>query len=205
MQCEAPDMHFYSEIRDFNLEFLGLVASGRRRCHGQIFGLDAAVVDQISRFNPAQLDAMAATPCLLTGFTGTAARLGLGVAEPLPAVDPEWGAHARLFAAGLLTYVWQTARRDALRAALCLGTADHLLSGETGFRDIRRHADRALQHLEGRFRCSRRFWPDLVRAAREGHPERLRLAHLTAIQLAMAEVRQVARQRFESDRPALAH
>ena len=54
MQCEAPDTHFYAEMRDFNLEFLALVAAGRSRCHGALFGLDVAVVEQISRFNPSR-------------------------------------------------------------------------------------------------------------------------------------------------------
>lgn len=65
MQREAPDTHFYAEISDFNLEFLGLLVEARQRCHGGVFGLDSAVVEQISRLNAAQLVAMAATPCLL--------------------------------------------------------------------------------------------------------------------------------------------
>ena len=68
MQREAPDTHFYAEMRDLNLEFLGLLAAGRQCCHGPVFGLDTAVVDQISRLDPPQLEAMAATPCLLAGF-----------------------------------------------------------------------------------------------------------------------------------------
>ena len=40
MQREAPDMQFYAEIRDLNIEFLALVAEGRRCCHGPVFGLD---------------------------------------------------------------------------------------------------------------------------------------------------------------------
>ena len=187
MTCEAPDTHFYAEMRDFNLEFLDLMVSGRRRCHGPVFGLDTAVVDPISRFSLAQLEAMAATPCLLAGFTVMVPRAGTRVAEPVPGSDPEWGEHARLFAAGLLTYVRQATRRDSLRTALCVGAAGHLLTGDGGCRDIRSYADRALQQLEARFRRSSRFWPDLVRAARDGHPERLQLARLTAIQLATAE------------------
>ncbi len=188
MQCEAPDTHFYAEMHDFNLEFLALVISGRAGRHGPVFGLDSAVVDPISRFNPAQLEAMAATPCLLAGFAVTPPRAGVRVAEPGPGCDPQWSEHARLFAAGLLSYVQQAVRRDALRAALCAGVAGHLLADGGCIRDIRRHADRALQHLEARFRRSGRFWPDLVRAARDGNPERLQLVRLTAIQLATAEI-----------------
>ena len=187
MQREPPDTHFYAEIRDLNLEFLSLLAAGRRCCHGPVFGLDTAVVDPISRFNPAQLDAMAATPCLLAGFGAGRGTRAMRIAEPPPAGDPEWNAHARLFAAGLLTYVLQMARRDALLAALCAGSAAGPLAGDTGFRDICGYADRALQHLEARFRRQTRFWPDLVRATRDGRPERLHLARLSAIQLATSE------------------
>jgi hypothetical protein len=187
MQREPPDTHFYAEVRDLNLEFLSLLAAGRRCCIGPVFGLDTAVVDQIARFNPAELDAMAATPCLLAGFGANLGTRTVRIAEPPPAGDPEWGVHARLFAAGLLTYVLQMARRDALLAALCAGSAAGSLAGATGFRDIRGYAERALQHLEARFRRQSRFWPDLVRATRDGRPERLHLARLSAIQLATSE------------------
>jgi hypothetical protein len=80
------------------------------------------------------------------------------------------------------------ARRDSLRAALCIGPAASTLAGDTTFRDIRGYADRASQHLEARFRRHTRFWPDLVRATRDGQPERLHLARLTAIQLATSEL-----------------
>ncbi len=191
MRREAPDTHFYAEIRDLNLEFLGLVAAGRRHCHGSIFGLDAGVVDPISRFSRAQLEAMAATPCLLAGFATSRGARAIRIAEPPPAADPDWSAHARLFAAELLTYVLQMRRRDPLRAALCAsiaaGSLAGTLAGDSAYRDIRGYADRALQHLEARFRRQTRFWPDLVRATREGHPERLQLARLSAIQLATSE------------------
>jgi hypothetical protein len=190
MRREAPDTRFYSEIKDLNVEFLALVAAARDRCHGPVFGLDSAVVEHIGRLAPAQLEAMAETPCLLAGFAAARApRFDSRVAEPAPVSDPQWTGRARLFAAGLLTYAWQVARRDSLRAALCIGPSAAALAGDTSFRDIRGYADRALLHLEARFRRSHRFWPDLVRAGREGHPERLQLARLTAIQLATAELR----------------
>lgn len=190
MRREAPDTRFFSEIKDLNMEFLSLVAAARDRCHGPVFGLDGAVVEHIGRLAPAQLEAMAETPCLLAGFAAARApRVDSRVAEPAPVSDAQWTGRARLFAAGLLTYAWQVARRDSLRAALCVGPAAAALAGDTSFREIRGYADRALLHLEARFRGSHRFWPDLVRAGRDGHPERLQLARLTAIQLATSEVR----------------
>lgn len=188
MRREAPDTRFYNEIKDLNIEFLGLIAAARDACHGAAFGLDSAVVGHIARLGPLQLEAIAETPCILAGFAEAAARPVSRVAEPAPSSDPEWTARARLFTAGLLTYAWQVSRSDALRAALCVGPAAATLAGDTRFRDIRGYADRALVHLQARFRRSGRFWPDLVRAARDGDPDRLHLARLTAIQLATAEV-----------------
>jgi hypothetical protein len=144
-------------------------------------------VDQISRFGRAQLEAMAAMPCLLVGFAGSRGAWPARVAEPPLSSDSEWAADARLFAAGLLTYVLQMAERDALRAALCAGSTAGSLAGNSAYRDIRAGADRALQRLEARFRRQTRFWPDLIRATRDGDPECLQLARLSAIQLATFE------------------
>jgi hypothetical protein len=187
MQREAPDTHFYAEIRDFNLEFLGLVTAAKARCHGAVLGLDPGVVEALGRLDPAQLGEVAATPCLLAGFAPRPSRPGR-IAEPPPALDPDWAEQARLFAAGLLTYVSQMSR-DPLRAALCASAGMTTIAAAPGARDLRGDAHRALQHLEARFSRHARFWPDLVRASRDGHPERLHLARLTAIQLAMSERR----------------
>ena len=188
MQREAPDTHFYAEIRDFNVEFLGLVSAAAGRCHGPVFGLDPGVVEPIGRLDPSQLVAMAATPCLLAGFAARPPRPAR-IAEPPPAVDADWSEQARLFAASLLAYASRMSRRDSLRAALCASGAVAAVPVLPAGGDIRGHANRALQHLEARFSRHARFWPDLVRASRDGHAERLHLARLTAIQLAMSEGR----------------
>jgi hypothetical protein len=133
---------------------------------------------------------MAATPCLLAGFASArTARFPQRVAEPPPAADAEWVGQAGLFAAGLLTYVWQMGRRDALRAALCGAGTAAAQGDELSFMRIRGLAARAAQHIEARFSGRTRFWPDLVRAVRDGQPEGIRLARLTAIQLATSEYR----------------
>ncbi len=190
MQREGPDTQFFAEIREFNLEFLGLLARARERGEATVFGLDGAVLEGVRRLDTAQREAIAATPCLLAGFrTVNAGRIALGVAEPVPARDPEWVTAARLFAAGLFGYAWQMSRRDPLRAALCAGPVAGRLCGQMSFREMRAAgAGVALRQLEARFhRCSR-FWPDLVAAARDGHTGRLDLARLTAIQLATGEL-----------------
>jgi len=85
MQREAPDTHFYVEIRDFNLEFLGLVAEARQRCHGPVFGLDPAVIDQVGRMNPAQLEEMGASIVLSNAYH-LAQRPGIEVVQTLGGV-----------------------------------------------------------------------------------------------------------------------
>ncbi len=186
MRCEAPDSQFFAELRDLNLAFLALAVAGRRRGYGPVFGLDGAVLEALAPLTASQLEAAALVPCLLVAFAPWPTRFARHVAEPPPGDDADWIEQARLFAAGLLAYARQASRRDELRAALVVGTAE-LLPGGAGCRDIRSEADRALQHLQARFRDSPRFWPELVRAARDGHPQRLQLARLAAIQLATIE------------------
>jgi hypothetical protein len=188
MEREAPDKHFYAEMRDLNLEFLALLAQCRHRPAGApLFGLDAAVLEPLGRLGAVQLEAMAATPCLLAGFRATPPRGLARVAEPRPGEEPGCCADARVFAASLLTYAWQMARRDPLRAALCAGAPRDEPATGLRFRDIPGYASRALLHLEARFCRHARFWPDLVRAARDGQSQRMELARLTAIQLAVSE------------------
>ncbi len=187
MPREAPDRHFYAEMRDLNLEFLTLVARCRPRPGAGLFGLDAAVMGSLGHLSAAQFEAIAATPCLLASFRALP-RHGLSqVAEPPLADDPAWGGDTRVFAAGLLTYLWQIAGRDRLQAALCAGLQAEASATGLRFRDIPGCASRALLNLEARFCRQARFWPDLVRAAREGEPRRLELLRLTALQLAVAE------------------
>lgn len=183
MRCEAPDSQFFAELRDLNLAFLALAVAGRQRGYGPVFGLDDAVLEALVRLTTAQLEAAALVPCLLVAFAPRPTRLARQVAEPPPGDDADWVEQARLFAAGLLAYARQASRRDELRAALVVGATERLPDG-AGYRDIRSEADRALQHLQARFRDSPRFWPELVRAARDGHAQRLQLARLAAIQLA---------------------
>jgi hypothetical protein len=189
MQREAPDSIFFREINDFNAEFLALLAAAATRYSGPMLGLDSAILEPIAKLSGAQLEAIAGTPCLLAGFAVARRQRALRVAESQPSTDAAWTEQARLFAAGLLTYAWQMARRDPLRAALCLGPQAQALVAGTTLRDIRSSAERNLQHLEARFASHSRFWPDLVRAARDGRPERIQLARLTAIQLATLEAR----------------
>lgn len=189
MRCEPPDLQFYAEIRDLNLEFLELIVEAHRTWGRSVFGLDGMVLEQIGSLHAAQLEAIASVPCLLAGF---APHRPFGapafVAESRPDGDGAWNERLRLFAAGLWSYVWQMARHDPLHAALCAGTPQAAQLGAMSFRDMRCSGEQARQHLQARFPQGR-FWMDLVRAAQDGQAEGLRLARLSAIQLATSEAR----------------
>lgn len=189
MRREPPDPGFYAEIRDLNLECLRLVIEGRRGVR-PVLGLDSAIVEQISRLTSTQLEAVAGTPCLLAALSAVrpAGTVPDGIAEPLHESDARWLDATRVFTAGLITYVWQTARRDPLLAGLCVGpvTRNSADPATLSFRDVRRVTRGASHHLEARFYRHARFWPDLIRACRDGNAERVRLAQLTGIQLALA-------------------
>lgn len=204
MRREAPDTRFFFEIKDFNMEFLTLLAAAPDHGPQGLFGLDGAIVSQVARMTPGQLETMADVPCLLAGFGTRRSREPAGVAEPSPAMQAAaWAGHARLFAAELLTYTWQMARRDPLRAALCLGADALPLVDKASVRDIHVYANRALQHLQARFLGHWRFWPDLVCATREGRTERIQLARLTAIQAATLEARRRPLAKDSARKPAV--
>lgn len=189
MRPEPPDTRFYTEIADLNLAFLRLVASSSSYRCAAVFGLDAGIVEQIARLNATQLQAVAETRCLLATLRGPVAR-HLHVSHVAEAraegADPRWLDATRIFAAGLVTYAWQVVRSDPLRAALCLGS----LAAEfrqLGFRDAQLYSATALGFLQARFCDHHRIWPDLVRAARGGGEEAMRLARMAVVQVALSD------------------
>lgn len=173
MRREAPDTQFFVEIRDLNREFLRLLTSPAAPA-GQQFGLPAPVVAGLRGLDAGQLDFVAATPGLLAGFLDLpgdwrlAAEPGLGESRPTA-----WQAAARVFAAGLLTYLWQLARRDRLAVALCIGPAAELRRGLAAirFRDIQACAPVAVQSLTARHAGHPTWWPALITAARSDDEE----------------------------------
>jgi hypothetical protein len=186
MTPKWPDKQLRREIRDFNREFLDLVCQDPRP--GAAYGLPPAVRQRLAGLAPAQLDAIADTPCLLVTVAASPGpgRPG-GVADgPCPpAVTP--AEPMRLFAAALLTWLWHTARQDRLLAALCIGPERHAAEqlATAGFRDLQRAAAGADLCLEARFCRHPRLWPDLVRAASRPNPQVLTAARLSAVQLTL--------------------
>jgi hypothetical protein len=185
MRCEAPDPRFYGELRDLNLEFLRLVLEGPP-APAPVFGLPGMVATTLRGLSPAQLETVAATPCLLAALPpGAVPAREAVLRDSHEPPDSPWEHATRLFVVGVLTYLWHTARQGPLHRALCAGFPLPATEG-AGFRELRELARLASRHLEARFRSHPRFWPDLAAAARAGAPGPLRLAQLTAVQLALA-------------------
>lgn len=183
MSGKAPEMQHRAELRELNLEFLGLI--GRSPPGQPAFGLDGALCDRIRRLPVAALETIADTPCLLAGFPELPPReTARGVAEPPPGRS---GDAVRLYSAALLTYLWQAARHDPLLAALCLGPDPDAVErfAAVGFRDINRAVAAGPGHLEARFCRHPRLWPDLLRAAGSADPEIVTATWLSVVQVAL--------------------
>lgn len=198
MPGKWPDTQLRQEIRDFNREFLELICTDTRP--GTVFGLQPTVRQRLGALVPAQLEAIAATPCLLAAFVVLPPRqLPRGVAEatgagpvadsgqpagPVPRAQAE---AARIYAASLLTWLWHTARQDRLLAALCIGPGRVGVEqlGSACFRDLQRAAAGADECLEARFCRYPRLWPDLVRAASGADATLLTATHLSVVQLTL--------------------
>jgi hypothetical protein len=148
-----------------------------------------AIRQRLRLLDPVQLEAVAATPCLLAAFAVLPPRLVVqGVAEaPLTAARGTQADAARLFAASLLAWLWHTARQDRLLAALCIGPGSLIVEhfSRAAFRDLQRTAAVASECLEARFCRHPRLWPDLVRAATIPAGPVLTATRLSLVQLTL--------------------
>jgi hypothetical protein len=187
-----PETRLGTELYGLNREFLELLRDGAREPH--VFGLDAPLRQRLAGLNPAQLDSIAHTPCLLASFSVLPpARSARRVAEPTgPRATPMPAAlaeAARLFAASLLAWLWHAAREDRLLAVLCMGPGLHDLDGLAGapFSELQRAAITATEHLEARFCRHPRLWPDLLRAATSGDAQLIAATRLSVIQLTLVQ------------------
>ena len=211
MTAKWPETRLGTELYGFNREFLELLRDGAREPH--VFGLDAPLRQRLANLNPAQLDSIARTPCLLASFSVLPpARCPRGVAEPSrhsPAPIPAALAEAaRLFAASLLAWLWHTAREDRLLAVLCIGPGLQDLDGLAGaaFGDLQRAAVTATEYLEARFCRHPRLWPDLLRAASSSDTQLMAATHLSAVQLTLVgRVPLSGTQRDSLHRPPTKH
>lgn len=198
MQCKPPDKQFFSEIRDLNLGFLQLVADPRVGDDALgMLAMPSASAAALQSLQQAELSRLACAPVLLARLDDLS--LGSGVAEttPLPAgLDPEWSRRASLFAAGLLTYLWQLARRQPVAASLCLGPDPvrvQALARLTG-QEVLACGAVAGAMLRARRVFRAPFLPQLLRTAREDAPVS-ELPGLELIPLGLAQLRPGAARR----------
>lgn len=193
MRCKPPDSRTYEALRSLNAGFLALVTDPDGLGVAPRLGLDPPICAQLSRLAPEELEFIAGTPSLLAGFdTPDRAHAVLSgrVAEPRSdsvAWSDARSAAARVFAAALLTYLWQMDRRDRLMTALCVGSAEPL--PDLTIARIQAYAAEATHRLRARFADHPCFWPDLIRAARSHDPDLRYLSRLTVIPLSLAEGR----------------
>jgi hypothetical protein len=198
MQCKPPDKQFFAEIRDLNLGFLRLVADPRAGDEALgMLAMPAASAAALQSLEEPELSRVASAPVLLARLDDLG--FGSGVAEtmPLPAgLDPQWSQRVSLFAAGLLTYLWQLARRQPVAASLCLGPDParvQALARLTGQEVL------ACGAVAGTILRARRvfrapFLPELLRTARHGAPSE-DLPGLDLIPLGLAQLRPGAARR----------
>jgi hypothetical protein len=192
MRCKPPDKRFYQELTELNAGFLSLFTDQRLLWHGPLLGLDPPITHGLRALAAAELDFVAATPCLLAGFPvlpfPDAVSESQTGARP---ADDRWLESARLYSAELTMYLWQLARQDHFATTLCVGRATDGMKQLTnmGFREMQASARIAMYHLRARFGRHPRFWPDLIRAARSGNQDLRSLSRLTIIPLTLAERR----------------
>jgi hypothetical protein len=158
------------------------------------FGLPPTIVTQLRRLAPRELEFIAGTPVLLAVFEPPPfavgqiadAESGCGrYAAPVAGPQPR---QAELFAAALVTWLWQMDRHDELVRALCVEAGQPLPAA--GFPTIDALAGHAARNLRARFCDHPRFWPDLLRAARSRDADLRELVRLSALPLLVAEARQ---------------
>ncbi len=194
MRCESPDRRFFAEVRDLNLEFLTLVADQRAgEAVWRLLGLAPRTAARLRGLSESERQFMATVPALLAGFSRSPAVLRVAEQTSLNGeLEPGWLADATLFSTGLLTYLWQLARTDRLRIALCVGPGRGLRNDlrTIGFRDIRACAAQAVPDLRARHP---RWWADLINAARSEDDELRERCRLDPIALSLAPLASAAK------------
>lgn len=192
MRPDHSDMQIYEDLTDLNRGFLGLLTEPGAGRAVPGLGLDSAIVDQLRRLSPEEMEFIAGTPGLLACFARVPLTLLHQVAEmPItrPPTEPGWRESARLYVTGLLTYMWQTEQHGWPACTLCTGAVEK----EPGslavldFARIRASADLAVDQLRARFAAHPVFWADLIRSARSGNEDFQTLSQLTIIPLVLAE------------------
>ena len=198
MHHKQPDIHFFNELTDLNMDFLQLVAC--YPCHDaqSVLGLEPPIVDSLRRLDRDQLRSIAAAPRLLACFSSLPPEQLPGtIAESRPGPSAEelaWLETATVFAAGLMTYLWQLSKQDYCTASLCIGPTPPRIRDFAAmrFREIRHQATHSVRLLRAHLSDQPRVWFDLVRSARSADPEMQHLSRLKLIPLGLVGRRPVS-------------
>lgn len=186
MVPEVLEKTLRKEMRDLNLEFLKMMSRPR---DGTAFGLPSELRGRLAQLPAPALLRLARTPCLLACLADEPAPDG-GVQRvaDAPAQQALPDSQAEIFAAGLLTWLWQLNRQSPALAALYAGCFDQPASwlADLDFGEIQRRAGRAAVLLRARFAEHPRCWPDLLEASVHPDREMLRLARVALVQLGLA-------------------
>ncbi|MDJ0926434.1 MAG: hypothetical protein QNJ73_02195 [Gammaproteobacteria bacterium] len=188
MRRDPPDTQFFIDLHELNREFLALIRHPQAAEDSwQQLGLDAGIAHAVRRLKPQELEFAAGVPGLLAEFA-TLPSLSAVADDPAPTAMPAWLDAARVFAAALLTYLWQLSRRDELASALCVGLDDARRRELQGihFREIQRGAATAAGQLRARYGRHPRLWPQLLQAARSREPQLREFCRLDLIALGLS-------------------
>ncbi len=195
MHQKQPDLQFFSELTDLNMDFLRLVIRYPCRDARSVLGLEPPIVDSLRRMDEDQLRSLAAAPRLLACFSslppeqlpGTIAESGPGRS----AEEKAWLDIAAVFATGLMTYLWQLSKQDRCIASLCIGPTPPRIRdfAAVRFRDIRYQATHSVHLLRAHQSDQPHVWSELIRSACSADPEMQHLSRLKLIPLGLAERR----------------
>jgi hypothetical protein len=206
MRGKSLDSRICAELKSLNAGLLRVLAWCDPTDGPPRLGLEPAVVARLQQLRPTELDFIAGTPALLAGFDAPpAVEYGGGIADaevPGPQYGQDfdgrmstdsadagrtdqWARMTRLFAAALLTWLWQMDRGNQLVMALCIGPRRQMPPLSVPV--IEALAGHATQRLRVRFGDHPRFWPDLIRAARSKNPDLRDLSRLAVLPLVLAE------------------
>ena len=194
MQQEQADLRIVADIAALNRAFLDLLlAEGAARMAPGL-GLNAVLIEQLRHLTDQELEYMAGTPGLLACFAAESPRFAFKVADASRIEDQSIGAWrdlARLFVAGLLTWMDRLDERDQPYCALCSASASGAVPGPALFdlSNIGSSVDLALSRLRARFVDHPHFWLEMIRSARSSNPELRMLTHMSVIPYVLAEER----------------
>ena len=192
MQANQADLSFFADLDALNHAFIDLlIAPGCVRAASGL-GLHPAIIEQLRRLSSAERDFIAASPGLLACFEPAADRQNLLIEDSARPVDVsvnEWRTSARLFVAGLLTWM---GRLEAQHQPFCacstvVDTCDPRGRGLFDLRHIGASADYAVRRLRARFTQHPHFWSDMIRSARSENEELRALTQMTVIPFVFAE------------------